>query len=255
MSRSIVQREAARLRKQRQRDRERDANRLAALARLEWEERAAEHLAPRVMREAVCSPPVRAPGEWLLSDVGMTWCEGEIIAPGKILVGPRVAIVKGIACRALAPTIGNNPLDKLSQSPLMTRTRRDAAELLQQDWSDVGSGLGVGAVDYLRSGGGTGGSNLAMLGQIEARCRLVGAATFAGAFVPGLGRVLLDCIPVSVWVTETDPVRTVGEGVAWIMAGLDKLAQFYWPPAVRSGGMPLMFGPSRGAYTIDVDKA
>lgn len=233
-------REAARLRKQRQRERQREAARLAAIAQAEKQEANDEHLAPSVMRNAVVSKPVKKP-------------DGTVLMEAAMLIGPRVQIVNGRAMRA-------DPI-ATTKHPDITDAHRRAARQLQLDWNDVGAGVGVGAVDYLRSGGsGTGeGGHTAMMAQVAARMRLEAATAFLGAFAPSIARVVLDGVPISVWVKEPDPFgtpeRTVAEGVAWIAAALTRLVAYYDPPSTARGVRIRAIGPAREAYGVEVEAA
>ncbi len=216
-------REAARIRKQAQRTRQREAARLSAEAGARQIEQNEERLAPAIMRNAITSPD------------------------GHILVGPRVHIVNGRATRT-------DPVQH-SKSPLITAEHKRAARQLQLDWNEVGAGVGVGAVDYLRSGGGgdgTGG-HVAMMGQVGARLRLEAAITHLGAFAPSIARVVLDCIPICAWVCEPDPfgtIRTIPEGIAWLASGLSRLAAFYDPPVQSDRVGIRSIGPARSVYSV-----
>lgn len=229
MTRTITQRDAARTRKQRQRDRQRERNRLAAEALAAQQERLAEDLAPHVLRTPVMAGDV-------------------------MLLGPRVVIVNGRPMRSL-PHVGGDPTANLTRnSPLFTERHQQSARQLQQDWSDVGVGCGVGAMDYLRSGGGSGdgvGGHKAMLAQIAARQRLEGALTFLGAFSPGVCRVVLDCIPVNVWAGEIG--WEVGVAIAWLAKALDRLGLFYFPVAEVAHVRIRTLGPRRADYTTEME--
>jgi hypothetical protein len=219
--RILTKRDANRLRKQRQRDRERDARRIAAEAEAEFLEARGERLAPAAMRHSVST------------------------AGGAMIIGARVQIVDGRPERAFALHTVNNPSELLALKP----REEQAARQLQNDWNDVGSGINVGAVDYLRGNGGGGirypDEDKAMLDQIKARGRLDGAMTHLGAFAPSIARVLLDCVPLTIWGPEVG--KTSEEARAWILAGLNRLIGFYWPPTPhgQSGPVLLTFGPSR----------
>jgi hypothetical protein len=224
MSRSAAQREAAVSRKRRQRDRERHAARLAAAAQAARQEAAEEKLAPAVMRQTITS------------------------TEGYMLTGPRVRIINGRPER--------DPI-AYGQNPEFTKNRKWAARKFQLDWHDVGCGENVAAVDYLRSGGGSGAADgwpvghHAMMEQVKARARLQGALAFLGAFAPGVCRVVLDGVPISAWVLEGDPPSTVAAGVAWIALGLDRLVLFYDPPSSKPVVIRTI-GPPRADYTTEV---
>lgn len=225
MSRSAAQREAARTKKQRQRDRKRLAVRLAVEREAEMREATAEYLAPAIMRQSITSPD------------------------GRMLVGPRVLVTEGKPARsnALEMEIGLTNRD-------FTDAMKDAMKKFRLDWSDVGVGINVAAVDYLRSGGGCGGSggHQAILEQVRARVRLEGAMAHLGAFAPMVCRVVLDCVPISVWVLEGDPIRTPPEGVADVLLALARLVSFYDPPSTKRVVIRTI-GPRREEYTTDVD--
>jgi hypothetical protein len=167
---------------------------------------------------------------------------------GYMLTGPRVRIINGRPERtnALDMEIG-------VKNPEFTVMRRWAAREFQCDWHDVGAGVNVAAVDYMRSSGGTGGDggHQALMEQVQARARLEGAMAFLGAFAPGVCRVFLDRVPISVWVQETEPHSTVREGVAWLMLALDRLVLFYDPPSTHRVVIRTI-GPLRGDYTTEV---
>lgn len=231
---AITPREAARTRKQRQRDRQREAARVAAEAQAARTEADNERLSPAVMRDAVT------------------------YQDGRVLIGPRVMITNGRAARA----------DPIAGCKSFTADQKQAARKIQLDWNDVGAGIGVGAVDYLRSGGGGSGDggHAAILEQCQARGRLEGAMAFCGAFAPSVARVVLDGVPISSWVLEPGdwPKRrhddgtpwTYAEGVAWIGLALTRLASFYLPP-VEARGVRVhgAIGPGRAAYSVELAAA
>jgi hypothetical protein len=227
MSRSAAQREAAVSRKRRQRDRERQAARLAAAAQAARQEAAEEKLAPAVMRQTITS------------------------TEGYMLTGPRVRIINGRPERC-------DPIANARYHEF-TFLRKWAARQFQLDWNDVGCGENVAAVDYLRSGGGSGaadgwpGGHHAMMEQVKARGRLQGALAALGAFAPGVCRVVLDGVPISAWVLEGDPCSTVDEGVKWIALALDRLVLFYDPPAPAKRVVIRTIGPARTDYTTEVE--
>lgn len=214
-------RERARLKKRAQRERRLEAARLRAIAEAERLEREAEAvedanevLAPRILREP-------------------------IEARGRMLRGPLVEIVEGRAVHGAA-------------LPQFSSRQNRAARRLQLDWRDVGTGCGAPAVNYGASrGGGDGlGGHQAMLGQIKALARLEAALAFVGAFTPGIKRVVLDRIPIPEWASQTG--RSPEDALAWLRAGLDRLSQFYFPPAdvaPRKGF--LTFGPRRETYELN----
>lgn len=229
--------------RQRQRERQREQHRVASeaeAARIEIEaarkERLDEDLAPAVMRNAVTRK----------IDV-----DGEMVE--RMIVGPRVQIIDGRPVRAFGPMA--DPINRLR----LKERQQKAALALQADWRDVGAGLGAGAMDYLRTTGGGGGAvppgHEAMLGQIAARARLEGALTHLGAFTPAVVRVVLDGIPLSCWAVEA--ARTVEDARGWIVAALERLAGFYFPPRQTFDGdiVILAFGPSRESYSTDVNAA
>lgn len=180
-----------------------------------------------------------------------------IMANGRMIVGPRIEIVGDRPVRVSAVGVDSDPLAKMARdSKQITDRHIRAATILRADWNEVGSGLNVGAVDYLRSGGGSGtdqpilGRDGPMLAQIEARCRLDGAMTFLGAFAPAVARVVLDCIPLSVWAAEV--AKQPGEAVTWIGCALDRLALFYSPPRPENNHAVgiLTIGPPRSSYEV-----
>ena len=203
------QRHQARDRKRRQRERRQSRNHSAALAEAERIEREgiafeamSESLAPRVVREEIRAPD------------------------GRLIRGPLVQIIDG---RPVLSALA----DPIAISQKFTSRQKRAAHLLQLDWRTVGAGINAGAVDYLRSGGGgASGSNLAIINQIVIRERLDGAFNAAGAFGPGLARVVLDCVSLAHWAETVG--KAPDEAAAWIAAGLDRLVAFYWPPAPDS---------------------
>lgn len=177
-----------------------------------------------------------------------------ITCTGEMVVGARVQVVDGMPVRALAPGTMHDPIGHRGPKSLtLTPLQRDAARELQLDWYDTGAGLGYGAMDYLRSGhsgeSGTPPGHAAMLRQIQTRARLDAALTWLGAFAPGIVRVALDAIPVSVWACQVG--KSQAEGSAWIAAGLTRLAAFYWPEGRgRENSGILTFGPSRADYSL-----
>ncbi len=232
MSDSAVdhRRTQARDRKRLQRERQRERARIAAIEEAWRQEISAEFLAPAIRRNPITT-------------------EAAVM-----LVGSRIAVINGKACHT-------DPIARSKSSHFKDRHRR-AARRLQQDWHDVGAGIGVGGMDYLRAGGGAGmGGHVSILAQIQVRADLDGALTFAGAFAPSLARVVLDCIPIAIWVLEPDQMRaeprTEDEGAAWIAAGLDRIAEFYWPEGEKSSGSSVVirrFGPPRQSYTTGIDE-
>lgn len=234
--RSAAQREQSRVRQERKRRRDIETRRLLAIAEAERMERDAvrkeiadETLAPAIMRLPIFT------------------------ADGRMLLGSRVQIVEGRPVRAFSRDWQDNPIDRVA----LPKRERRAAAALRADWSDVGSGLGVGAVDWLRSGGKSEGERPpghdAMMDQIEARANLIGAMTHAGAFAPSIARVVLDCIPLGTWAVETGKSFTDAKG--WIIAGLGRVASFYWParPVVRGYIEILTMGPPREDYDTSLE--
>lgn len=223
--RNTVQSRADRRREQR--ERQRAARIQAALEAAERQEIIGEQLAPAAMRHAVRD------------------------ASGHVLVGARVVIVDG---RPVAAEFGSgveaDPLVALARkSRQITDAHVAAAKQLRSDWRLVGSGLGFGASDYLRSAGrGDGdGKHRAMLDQIEARGRLDGALTYVGAFAPCLARVVLDCVPLSAWAAAEK--KSPSDAIAWVAAALTRLAAYY-APVVPVASKPKIrtIGPPRAAY-------
>lgn len=228
----VTKREAMRQIKRQQKSIERQRAReravISAKAWAEEQEAAAEKLAPKVLRDPIMTKD------------------------GHMLVGSRVTIVNGRAVRS------DSIATVLSHCGASETHKRAAKEILK-DWLDVGAGVGVGAVDYLRSGGGGDGdgAGAAIIAQADARMRLEYALTFLGAFVGIVARIVFDSIPMSVYAaeisTEDDP-KTIFDVRALLLAALSRLALFYWPPSDRpvTGEIVLAFGPPRKAYSLEV---
>jgi hypothetical protein len=252
LTRKQRRREQTRQRNQRMRERKRERARLAAeeeAARLDAEaaarERRDEMLAPAVLRRPVMSTR----------------------EPDRMLLGPRVTIVDGRPVRAFPLGSEDDPLAKLGRDSHRIKERHlAAAAQLRLDWEAVGGGLGLGAVDYLRAGGGGEGAGIsdAMLAQLGMRARLDGALTHLGAFAPAIARIVLDCIPLSVWLAEENarrlrahPARRlIQDGVAWLAVALDRLVTFYWPPNPNAEQrlQILTLAPPREAYCVGTDE-
>lgn len=210
----------AKERKRRQRERQAERARVSAALLAEQEEALAEFLAPKVLRHPI------------------------IAQDGRMIVGPRITIVGRQAMRH----------DPIASMKLPSR-HKAAAKRIRADWFTVGTGCSVGAMDYLRSGGGSGdgpAGHAAMLDQIAARTRLEGAWAFLGTFTPVVARVVLDGIPVPVYAREIDR----GEDVlfATLRLALARLALFYWPePIEMAGEVPILtFGPARASYEVEI---
>ena len=222
----VAKRAKARAKKAAQRQHKRDQQILSAQQEAQRQEEIAEQAAPRVMRTPI------------------------VTQDGTMLIGARIEIVNGRAHRA-------DPI-AASKSKAFTATHKQAARRLQQDWHDVGAGIGSGALDYLRTSGARNGVGLdvAVLEQIHTRRRLEAAMAHLGAFAPAIARVVLDCVPIAVWVLEPDPTRseprTVDEGIAWLAAGLGRLATHYWPPAPAVDGVIRVLAPERAAYEVRI---
>jgi hypothetical protein len=222
-------RNAKRLQKARERERAVQRAEQYAQALADQIETMAEHLAPKVQREPIFT------------------------AEGQMIVGSRIAIVNGRAVRS-------DSIATVLNHCRASETQKRAAKQILNDWSDVGAGVGVGAVDYLRSGGGgdgTGGHD-AILAQVDARQRLEGALTFLGAFTGIVGRVVFDGIPLSVYAAEMptdDAPKTAVDARALLLMAMSRLAMFYWPPDDKpvGGELILAFGPARAAYTVELD--
>jgi len=249
MSTKTRDRERNRLRQQRKRERDRvtaAAKAEADARRQEFEaernERIGETLAPKILRHPIM--------------------QGETM-----LLGPRVEVLNGRATRTSQMGTDSDPIAKLARdSKAVTARHLMAFRRLQQDWADVGAGPNAAAVDYLRTGGGGDGmgGHTAMLAQIEARRQLEGAAAHLGAFWPMVSRVVLDCVPLSVWLDEENIRRSArGDGpmatlnvVAWVGAAGARLCGFYFPPKPEEGVGPvkvLTIGPARASYDMTVD--
>ena len=220
-------RDAARQRQRRKRDRDRQRQAEIEKALETQREIIAEHLAPAITRATIYDHA------------------------GRMLVGPRVAIVAGRAVRAY----GHTPNDTTVMMKL-TERQRAAITTLRRDWEEVGAGLGVGATDWMRAGGsgdGVGGRD-AMLAQIGTRARLEGALAHLGAMAPMVARVVLDCIPLAIWAAQ--------EGVGAVDArtrfggSASRLAAFYWPAKPEPGRRMdiLVIGPAREAYSTEVEE-
>ncbi len=217
-----------RLRQERKRERDREANRLLALAEVERAERDAR--LREIADEEVVSRALRQPQ----------------IVKGRMLVGVRMEVTEGRPAR----------VDVLAALKLTERRKR-AGHQLVADWREVGGGVNVAAVDYLRTGGaGEGlGGHAALRRQIDTRQRLDGALAAAGAFAGLLARVLLDGVPLAVWAEE--------EGRTWELArrcidvALDRVAAWFWPPREgrAMGERILTFGPARGEYDMEVEES
>ena len=224
-------REAARLRKQRQRERQRAAAIAKAKADAQLIEAHAERLTPAILRHPIATPD------------------------GRMLVGARVAIVDGRAVRAMPLWSVSDPLGAMD-APGVRDHHILAGRQLQADWHDVGAGLGVPPSDFMRSGG-SGGvgprGHAGMLHQIEVRARLEGALAHAGAFAPSLVRVCLDCIPVGIWAEQVG--KAYADALAWIIAGLERLALFYSPEPKPSKPRILTIGPARAEYEMGLADA
>ena len=224
-------REAARLRKQRQRERQRAAAIEKANADAQRIEAHAERLTPAILRHPIVAPD------------------------GRMIVGARVAIVDGRAVRAMPMWTVSDPLGAMDAPGVKDHHIR-AGRQLQADWHDVGAGLGVPPSDLMRSGGSGGGGprgHAAMLDQIAVRARLEGALAHAGAFAPSLVRVCLDCIPVGIWADQVG--KAYPDALAWITAGLDRLALFYEPAPKPSKLRILTIGPARAEYEMGLADA
>ncbi len=243
-------RQARRDKERRRRARRAEAARVAAIAeaeRIEVEARdreaRAEKLAPQVLRKEIVAPAVKA----------TSWHDGRAEA---VLVGPRVQIVDGRPVRAFGLSAEDDPVVKLArENKAITDRHTDAARRLQLDWEDVGGGLGLGAVDYLRTGGGGGGGavNEAMLAQAAMRASLDGAMAHLGAFGPAVARIVLDCVPVYAWAAQVG--KDMEAAIAWLVCALDRLAAFYAPEPRPVRVRIRTVGPSRAAYGIDGDAA
>lgn len=227
----LPSREAARLRKQRQRERQRAAAIEKAKADAQLIEAHAERLTPAILRHPIATPD------------------------GRMLVGARVAIVDGRAVRAMPLWSVSDPLGAMD-APGVRDHHILAGRQLQADWHDVGAGLGVPPSDLMRSGG-SGGvgprGHAGMLHQIEVRARLEGALAYAGAFTPSLVRVCLDCIPVGIWADQVG--KPYPDALAWIIAGLERLALFYSPEPKPSKPRILTIGPARADYEMGLADA
>jgi hypothetical protein len=245
-----AERERSRTKKQRQRERQREKARLLAIAeaeRMELEaarrERLDEKLAPAVLRQPV------------------------IGADGRMIVGPRVQIIDGRPVRMPALGIDSDPIAKLARdSRVITERHHRAFRRLQQEWHDVGTGLGSGAVDYLRAGGGREivqpPGHEAMKAQIETRQSLEGAVRFLGSFWPIVFRIAIDCVSLPVWWEEENLRRAAKKQspmakqnvLAWLGAAADRLVLYYFPPRSDGGRGPglLTFGPGRETYDTSV---
>lgn len=247
VARRQQKREKERLRKRRKRERRARAAQAAAIAeaeRLEAEaqdrDRREEKLAPGVLRAPIMAP-ARAATSW------------HDARPETMLVGARVQIVDGRPVRSFGLSSEDDPVTKLARENKSITTRHtDAARQLQLDWEDVGGGLGLGAVDYLRTGGGggSGAINQAMLDQALVRMRLDGAMAHLGAFAPAVARIVLDCVPVYVWAEQTGKDMT--QAIAWLVCALDRLAGFYSPEEQHARTRIRTLAPARSSYAVDI---
>lgn len=217
-------REKSRDKKRRQRDRRRERARVSAIAEAETLER--EMARREILDEAQAPAIMRKP---------------IIAADGTAILGARVEVIDGKPSR----------IDPVARLKLTERQRRAARQLLA-DWREVGGGLNVRAVDYLRSGnGGDGqGAHEAMRRQIDTRARLDGAMARLGAYTVLVARVVLDCIPLDVWARQKG--KTPENAMGWLEAALDRVAAFYWPatPDSTHHDRILTIGPPKSAYDM-----
>jgi len=276
MSTRARDKELARLHQQRKRARDVERRRREAEAeavRIEVEaarrERLDEQLAPGVLRAEIWSAPITLPDKVVPDGLGGYRMQRGQSRPARMITGPRVEIIDGRPVRMSALGVDSDPIAKLARdSKIVTERHLAAFRRLQQDWADVGAGPNVGAIDYLRAGGGCGdqliiGKDGPMLAQIDARDRLERAVAFLGAFWPVVRRVVLDCVPLSVWLTEENLRRDAkGHGpmatanvLAWIGAAGARLADFYQPPKPSGERRTtlLTFAPARETYDMSVD--
>lgn len=229
----VTKREAIRQAKRQQkaieRQRARERAEMSAQAWADEQEKAAEKLAPKVLRDPIVMPS------------------------GQMLVGPRVTVVEGRAVRS-------DSISTVLSHCGASQVQKRAAKRILADWLDVGAGVGVGAVDYLRSGGGGDGegAGAAIIRQADARICLECALTFLGAFVGVVARIVFDNIPMSIYAAEISTVgdqKTVVDVRGLLLAAMSRLVMFYWPPETRpvSTEVVLAFGPARGAYSMELD--
>lgn len=218
-------REKNRIRQERKRERDRERDRLLALAEAERQER--DTARREISDEMVVSNALRRP---------------LIGRDGTMLIGARMEVIEGRPSR----------VDVLAALKLSPRRKR-AGHQLQADWREVGAGVNVAAVDYLRAGGaGEGmGGHAALVRQIATHDRLRAALTASGAFAGLLSRVVLAGVPLAVWAEEA--------GKTWALArrcidvALDRVADSYYPESEgRAGERILTIGPARAEYDMAV---
>jgi hypothetical protein len=199
---------AARDRKRKQRERDRARAAVSAELLAAQQEQMAEELAPAVLRNPIVRPD------------------------GSVLRGAKISIVDGRPERAL-PLIDRDVVGDLhSRSPQMTDRLKRAARLLQADVSEVGGGVNVNPANWARegvSGGSSDGSgaHAGLLRQVACQDRLRGAAEALGAHGDGVSRVVIDGLSVAAWSAESGLEPAVA--LAWVLQGLSKLANYYWP--------------------------
>lgn len=130
---------------------------------------------------------------------------------------------------------------------MITEEHVKAAVRLQTDFDEVGTGIGLGASDYLnksagRTAPGSGVSaakHAAIAEQLDTRARLEAALTYVGGMVDILVPVVLQGVDVSAWAEARG--FSADQSVGYLAAAMNRLCEFY------AGGEPVVgvFGPSK----------
>ena len=236
-------RQQARDRQRKRRELMKEAARVAAIADAERRELVNEFLAPSVSRAPVMVPERRRPSSRrYVEGHGVIWVDGEVIAPARVLKGPRLEIVAGQVERAMPPDLSSLTPDHLR-----------AARRLQADWDAVGTGVGVPAVDWLRVGGGSARrvdppGHAALLAQTQTRASLEAALAHLGAFTPMVAHVILDCVPLGQWAARAG--HEMPAAVTLMRGALQRLHVFYWPEPRALMARIRTIGPGRAAYEV-----
>lgn len=205
---------------------------VAEQVRQQRDEEAAEKIAPRAQRKSQVRVSMQnADGETVTRYLPGGRLSAERTSLGNVRV-TRTNVVANLHARQAKRIAAG-------KKPMITEEHVKAAAKLAADFDEVGTGIGLGASDYLnksagRTAPGSGVSaakHAAIMEQLSTRARLEAALTYVGGQVDIIVPVVLQGVDVSAWAEARG--FSADQSVGYLAAALDRLAEFY------AGGKPV----------------
>ena len=227
----VSKREAARARRDEttrlKRERTEELRRKADARNAEQRERLAEAQAPQIQRQAIVTAPVFDPPSIEFLGRG----NGRKVTPGKVKIEGGIVLREPFA-EPDAKRGGYRRADPIARMhakapSMVTRAHIAAARKFSEDYEigDLGASLGGGSMEYVDGGGATGDVSEQ---RLDAMARYRDACDAVG---PSM-RTALQLLILHRWsLVDIAELLGMGEQRAsgWVCAGLDRLADFYFP--------------------------